>query len=114
MKYRFLNRPDLAKAQSEFESACHCSRAYCAKLAEYLAEYGDHGATISGAGRDHFPSDVKDHLRRIARAVGHHSDLARAARPARVHMATINRLAREVATRDGSGFYGPQPLTMES
>lgn len=103
-----INRPDLAVAQSEFESACHCSRAYTAKFKEYLAEYGDHGPDVSGAGRDHFPNEAKDHLRRIAAAVTHHSGRAYAARPSRVRHATIRRLGQEIAARDGSGFYGPQ------
>lgn len=109
--FRFLDRPDLARAQDKFESACHCSRAYDAKLAEYLAQYGAHGPDVSGAGRDHFPEDAKDHLRRIAHAVSRMSDEGFAARPSRVRQSTMRRLAAEVATRDGSGFYGPQPLT---
>ena len=106
----FINRPDLAAAQSEFESACHCSRFYNDMLASYCAQYGDHGPAISGAGRDHFPEDVKAHLRRVATSVSHHCDLARAARPARVRHVTIRRLGQEVATRDGVGFYGPASL----
>lgn len=110
MIYRHINRPDLALARDKFESACHCSRAYCAALAEYLAIYGDHGPDISGAGRDHFPAEAKDHLRRIARAVTTLSEEGYAARPKGIRHSTLVRLSREVATRDGTGFYGPQPL----
>lgn len=115
MKNRFLNRTDLEIPQSELEAACHCSRAYTAKFREYLAQYGDYGADVSGAGRDHFPSEAKDHLRRIAQAVTYHRQRAYLFRPSRIHNSTIARLGQEVATRDGSGFYGPQPLdNMES
>lgn len=112
--YRFINRPDLAISQSEMESACHCSRAYSAQFQVYLAAYGDHGADVSGCGRDHFPIEAKDHMRRIAAAVSYHSQRAYAARPARVRHATILRLGQEIATRDGTGFYGPQALRKES
>jgi len=105
----YLNDPRFAHAVSEFESACHCSRAWDAKLKEYLEIYGNIGVAISGAGREHFPDDVKDHMRRIAKAVTHHSDLGHAARPYRVHTSTMIKVARAVASRDGSGFYGPQP-----
>lgn len=104
-----LNNPKFAVAQSEFESACHCSRAYDSLLRDYLAQYGNHGPAVSGAGRDHFPADVKDHLRRVARAVSYHSDRGYAARPRYVRQATMRKLASAVARRDGSGFYGPQP-----
>lgn len=109
-KFRFINRPDLKKCQSEFESACHFSRCYGEQFRVYLAQYGDYGPDISGAGRDHFPAEAKDHLRRIARGVSHHSDLAFAARPKRIRKATLIRLWREIATRDGTGFYGVSPL----
>lgn len=66
-------------------------------------------AAASGAGRDHFPDDVKDHLRRIARAVTYHSDKGYALRPKYARQSAMRRLAQEVANRDGSGFYGPQP-----
>lgn len=110
IKFRFIDRPDLAKCQSEFESACHFSRHYSRLFRESLAEFGDHGADISGAGRDHFPEERKDHLRRLAKGVSHHSDLAFAARPKRIRNATLVRLWREIATRDGTGFYGVAPM----
>lgn len=110
MQYRYLDRPAFAAAQSEFESACHCSRAYDARLAEALRDHGDHGPAVSGAGRDHFPAETKEHLRRIAQAVTYHSERGHALRPKYARQAAMRRLAQEVATRDGSGFYGPQPL----
>ena len=75
-----------------------------------MAQYGSHGADISGACRDHFPDDAKDHLRRIARAVAYHSERGHAARPKGARASSLVRLARDVATRDGGGFYGPQPF----
>lgn len=110
MQFKYLDNPRFANAQSEFESACHCSRAYDASLAEALREHGDHGESVSGAGRDHFPAETKDHLRRIAQAVTYHSDRGFALRPKYARQASMRRLSQEVATRDGSGFYGPQPL----
>lgn len=110
MKFRVIGRADLAKSQIEFESACHCSRAYNAKFSEYLAQFGDIGPDVSGAGRAHFPDEAKDHLRRIAKAVAHHCANASLARPSRVHRSTIIRLGQEIATRDGVGFYGPAAL----
>lgn len=109
-KFRFLDDPRFSAAQSEFESACHCARSYDQQAAAYLAQYGAHGPDISGACRDHFPDDAKDHLRRLARAVTYHSERGHNARPKGARAASVARLAREVATRDGGGFYGPQPL----
>ncbi len=107
---KLLNNPKLRTSQINFELACDASRRHSAAAAEALAKYGDHGAQISGCVRDHFPEDVKNELRNWARSVSVLSDAAYAARPARVRTATIRRLGQEVATRDGSGFYGPQPL----
>lgn len=107
----FMNRPDLAITQGHFESACHCSRAWQDLRESALTQYGDgNGKEISGSVREHFPTETRDHLRRVAQSVSYHSDLAHKARPKRVRVATIIRLGREVATRDGSGFYGPQSL----
>lgn len=89
--------------------ACMFSRWHDAAAADALAEFGDHGAQISGCVRDHFPADVKEHLRILARAVTTATDAAYAARPPRVQMQTIRALGRAIAARDGSGFYGPQP-----
>lgn len=113
MRFQYLDNPRFAAAQSEFESACHASRAYDARLAEALRDHGDHGPAVSGAGRDHFPAETKEHLRRIAQAVAYHSDRGHALRPKYARSAAMRRLAQEVATRDGSGFYGPQPLSPE-
>lgn len=103
-----LTDPRLELPRDLFAVACKFSREHAEMLRDALAIYGDHGANISGVGRDHFPTDVKDALRHKARAVSFNSDLAYSARPKGFHLATMRQLARAVASRDGSGFYGPQ------
>ena len=110
MDYKYLNDPRLARAQRLYAEACLASQTHSSIAAEALAEHGDHGPQISGCVRDHFPEATKDELRGWARRVGDLTLLARAARPAHVRRSTMNRLAREVATHVGAGFYGPQPL----
>lgn len=104
-----LTRPDLAPARYLFEGACRASRLHQSEAQRALANYGSHGPLISGCVRSHFPKAVKDRLRGLAQAASARSDAAYAARPPRVRFATMRRLARAVATRDGSGRYGPQP-----
>lgn len=105
-----LNRPELATAAELFAKACHASRLHDIAARCALIRYGDHGPAISGCVRDHFPDAVKDRLRELARAVTRYSEAGYAARPPRIRFDTMRQLARSVATRDGSGFYGPQPL----
>lgn len=107
-KPALLERSDLQRARELFEGACRISRDYDQALAVALDTYGDHGPSISGAGREHFPTCTKDYLRSLARNVGILSRAAYAARPKRVRLTTMRALARAVAARDGSGFYGPQ------
>jgi hypothetical protein len=109
MARNILNREDLAKARFHFFNACACSIAHDKAAALALTQYGDHGPNIAGCVRDHFPADVKDHLRGLARDVTLHSDAAYAARPKRVRMSTMRALSRACAQDGGSGFYGPQP-----
>lgn len=104
----YLSNPKFAEVVRHFERACKASRLHNAQAKRALANYGDHGALISGCVRDHFPDRVKDQLRGLARMVTHESDAAREARPKRVHLRTIRHIGRLVATRDGSGYYGPQ------
>lgn len=104
-----LSDPKFATVVEHFEKACRASRLHSSQAQRAFANYGDHGAQISGCVRDHFPETVKDELRMLARKVTEESVDAMLARPARVHRGTINRIGRLVATRDGSGFYGPQP-----
>lgn len=106
---KVLDRPDLATARELFALACFASRAHSIVADAALTTYGAHGAPISGCVRDHFPGWVKDRLRELARDVTRYSDAAYAARPARVRVSTMRKLARAVARRDGSGFYGPRP-----
>lgn len=104
-----INQPKFEAARICFEAACEASRKHSALAAEALATYGNHGPQISGCVRDHFPDTVKDELRHLAAAVTRRSDMAYQNRPKHVRVATIRKLGQEVATRDGSGFYGPQP-----
>lgn len=105
-----IDNPKFETARAYFEAACAASRRHSAKAAEAFNLYGDHGPQISGCVRDHFPEDVKNILRIQARLVSEFLNKAYANRPARVRSTTMRQLGREVATRFGSGFYGPQPL----
>lgn len=104
-----LNRLDLEEAQRLFALSCRAARAHDREAKRALSNYGSHGPAISGCVRDHFPDGTKNMLRELARHVREKSDLAYAARPSRVRVSTMRKLARAVAARDGSGFYGPQP-----
>ena len=104
-----LSRPDLARAAEYFAAACHQSRAWDAEFSVARMKHGAHGPAVSSCGRAHFPDATKDRLRELARQVSAFSELAYAARPPRVRMATMRRLARAIAARDGAGCYGPQP-----
>jgi hypothetical protein len=108
MPHDLLSDPRLADARDLFAAACSASRRWNATFAEALETYGDHGPDISGCGREHFPHEVKAQLRNLAGWVSLNSGLAYDARPKGFHRATMRRLARAVAARDGSGFYGPQ------
>lgn len=100
--------PRLELPRDLFAAACKFSRWHDEESAKALEKYGDHGPGISGCVRDHFPDEVKEDLRRLAMAVAFNSDLAHQARPKGMRKATMRALAQAVATRDGSGFYGPQ------
>jgi hypothetical protein len=102
-------RDDLLPAASYFAEACRASRAHSRLAASSLAIHGDHGADISGCVREHFPDEVKGMLRALAHDVTRASDKAYAMRPKGVHMATMRKLSRAIASAHGSGFYGPQP-----
>lgn len=104
-----LNNPKFAATVAHFTRACRASRLHSSEAQRAFANYGDHGVQISGCVREHFPERIKDRLRFLARLVTTELEKASAARPARVRAATIHKLGRLVATRDGSGFYGPQP-----
>ena len=103
-----LNNPKFTEVVAHFVAACKASREHSALASKCLNLYGSQGSSISGVVRDHFPSMVKDELRRLARLVTTESDAAYAARPKRTWVATIRTLGQLVARRDGSGFYGPR------
>lgn len=105
-----LNDPKFDKATERFALACAASRKHSKLAKAALAKYGEHGAPTSGCVREHFPQDVKDDLRALAAECTRWSQLAWQAKPPRVHASTMRKLASQVATRDGSGFYGPQPI----
>ena len=105
-----LYDPRFETVVAHFEDACRASRRHNEFAASQLRVFGDHGPDISAVVRDHFPEDRKATLRALARQVTEASDRAHAARPKGVRQATINLIGRLVATRDGSGFYGPQSL----
>jgi len=105
---KLLTRPDLQLSCQLFALACHVSRAHDSYAAEALKVHGDHGSLISGCVRDHFPEHVKNTLRAMALSVTKYSDSAYAARPRGVRYSTMIQLARAVAARDGSGYYGPR------
>jgi hypothetical protein len=104
-----LDSPKFAEVVTHFEAACKASRHHGVLADEALQQFGSYGPPISGAVRDHFPDTYKDELRRLARLVTEESDKAYAARPKRVRHETVRWLGQLVATRYGSGFYGPQP-----
>ena len=103
---KLSERPDLARAAELFTDAARISREYTTARAQALADYGDHGPEISGCVREHFPECTKGYLRALARNVHILTKAGLDARPPRARRATILKLAREIAARDGIGFYG--------
>lgn len=103
-----LTRPDLVSARDWFAASCAASREWSATVSRMAREHGipEHSTHVSGIGYDAFPEDVKDKLRDLARKVTRYIDQAYAHRPARVRYSTMIALARAVALRDGTGFYG--------
>ena len=111
MTQSIINQDRFARAEHLFALACAASRYHSMMAQNALRAYGSHGPAISGCVRDHFPAHIKDDLRAAARRVTEYSDAGYAARPPYVRRATMVKLARLIATRDGSGYYGPQPIT---
>ncbi len=104
-----LSNPRHARVVAFYTMACAFSRAHDDLAATALQEYGNHGPRISGCVRGHFPERIKETLRYLAQQVTIHCDMAEAAKPARLHNATLRKISQLIAARDGSGFYGPQP-----
>ena len=109
MKTNLLDRDDLVRPRFYFELACSFSLSHSRSAEAALKKYGDHGPIISGCVRDHFPDDVKHHLRNLARCATANLEHAHKARPRGVRHATIRALGRAVSARDGCGYYGPKP-----
>jgi hypothetical protein len=109
MATNLLHDTKFAASVAHFKKAVAASRAHAKLANEALSKYGEHGPLISGVVRDHFPKRIKDRLRELAHEVTRQSDLAWAARPARVRSSTMRRLSSQVAKEYGpTGFYGPQ------
>jgi len=103
-----LARKDMQPAIKLFEKATRASRAHSKLVSESMDEYGDQGPQISGIIREHFPTDVKNRLRKLARDINKYADAAYYARPKGVRNTTMQALAGAVATKTGTGFYGPR------
>ena len=101
-------RPALQAAARHFEAAARASREHDALAEKCLLRYGDHGPLISGVCRDHFPEKEKKKLRALARIVAAENAAGRRARPHGVRKTTMDKLARSICRRDGSGWYGYQ------
>lgn len=93
-------------AASMISAAARISREYDADLKSALSRWGDHGPFVSGAGRDHFPIEVKERLRAKARLVGHRLDAARKALPKGTRISTYRKLRDAIYQREGRGYYG--------
>ena len=113
MRNLFLD-DKLSTARMWFIDACIASQTYDKMLRSALETYGDEGPSVSGAGRDHFPDDVKQRLRNQADAVTAYCGLAWASKPHKYRDATMRLLAQQCADKHGSGFYGPQPTAKGS
>lgn len=57
-----------AAARAWIEVAERLTRGWQSRVTFARAAFGDHGALVSGVDRDHYPGDVKDVLRELARA----------------------------------------------
>lgn len=104
-----LVREDLATSRQCMERACEASRQHQALLTCAYRSYGRTGPDVQCVGQAHFPAPVKELLYGHAILVAYHEKMAYEARPKGVRKSTIDALGIAVATRDGSGFYGPQP-----
>jgi len=105
-----VDDPRFMPGASYFVIACRAARAHDRLAAACIASYGGHGPDVSGCVRDHFPDHIKDTLRGLAKLARESSESGYAARPARVRMSTMRKLAGQIAAAHGSGFYGPQPV----
>jgi hypothetical protein len=99
----------LSEAASYFALSCTASREHDRAASVAFEKFGSHGPQVSGCVRAHFPEDLKTHLRSLAKLCRYYSDRAHQSRPKRVRTDTMRELGRQIAERDGAGFYGPQP-----
>ena len=111
LKLKILSDPKYAQTIKHLENACRFSRQHANVSEKALEVYGNHGPTISGCVRDHFPDYVKENLRGLANKVTDESALAYQAKPKGSQTTTINKIGRLIARRDGTGFYGHQPAS---
>lgn len=104
--YKYLDNPKFADSQHYFEVACAVSRKHRDVQNAAYEKYGKQGPIISVIGQDHFPEDVKEELRSLARETSFMNNKGVEKKPARVRRETIYNLAREVSHKNGIGFYG--------
>lgn len=108
--YKYLGRAELADVEHYYTVACAASRKHRDVQCDAYDKYGNKGPTISAVGQEHFPKDIKDELRSLAREVSDMCKKAEESRPKGIRMETVYRVGREIAYRDGIGFYGPFPV----
>lgn len=104
--YKYLGRAELEDVEHYYVVACAASRKHRDVQNAAYEKYGTKGPLISAIGQDHFPEDVKEELRSLAREVSDMCKKAEKSRPKGIRMETVYRVGREVAYRDGKGFYG--------
>ena len=96
-----------AVALADLSHAYALSRAHSNLAIWAEQKFGKKGPLISGVVREHFPPDVKEHLRFLASGVGESFrwSLARW-RMAGRRRETWLRAKADIRNREGSGFYG--------
>jgi hypothetical protein len=104
-----LSRPEFKPAIEWFINSVKSAQEHDKIAAAALEKYGDHGATISGIVREHFPDNIKKRLRTLASQVTEYSNNAWKTRPRGVRKSTMRKLSQAVAQKYGHGFYGPRP-----
>ncbi len=101
---------NLQAAERHFTRACRLSRLWSSYVSRNIDRHGRRpGNHVSAVYSDAWPEYIQERLRKVARAVSCFTDAGYAARPKGVHRSTMTRLAKSIARRDGSGYYGPQP-----
>jgi len=104
-----LNDPRWQPCITRLEVCCMLSRHWSEQVQRYIKLHGDViGCHTSGCYNPDWPETVKNRLRDLAFGVGLMEDEAYRFRPRKTHRSTVTSIARFIARRDGSGYYGPQ------